>query len=56
MATYSYTFTLDEMEIVLLRLLIQEYLKTATDEYDIELARSIRKKSVENMEQMRGLF
>jgi len=37
MTAYSYTYTLDELEMDLLRFLIQEYLKTATDKRRIEL-------------------
>ena len=56
MTTYSYTYTLDELEMDLLRFLIQEYLKTATDERRIELVKSIMDKRLDGMEQMTGLF
>ena len=56
MTPYSYTYTLDELEMDLFRSLIQEYLKKATDERRIELVKYIMDKSMDGMEQMSGLF
>ncbi len=56
MTAYSYTYTLDELEMDLLRFLIQEYLKTATDKRRIELAQSIMDKRLDHMELMSCLF
>lgn len=56
MTPYNYTYTLDEQEMDLLRSLIQDYLKTATDERRIEIVKSIMDKRLDGMGQMSALF